>query len=358
MSFTTLGFHHVTMVSRSAPTTVRFYRDLLGLSLVKQTVNFDVPDTYHLYFGTPSGDPGTLLTFFEWPTAPRGIWGVGGVHHVALSVPDETAQLMWKRRLTDRGVAVSGPYDRGYFKSIYFSDPDGQILEIATAGPGFAVDEPIESLGETLIQPKSAQLPGGRDESAIGATVYPEPVDAIVPGMAITAIHHVTGMSDDLAAADEFYSSALGLRLVKKSVNQDDPDTLHYFWANYDGRRVLPTSDMTLFGWPSNARRAREGVGQTHHVAYRAQNLDEMEAWREYLLGLGHDVSPVRDRNYFKSIYFRTPDGLLTEVATDPPGFAVDEPADRLGSVLQLPDWLEPRRADLLASLQPLPEAV
>jgi glyoxalase family protein len=165
----------------------------------------------------------------------------------------------------------------------------------------------------------------------------------------------VTGHTDDLVVADEFYNQTLGLRLVKRSVNQDDPDTLHYFWANYDGTRVLPASDMTLFGWPAHARRAREGTGQTHHIAFRARDEAQQAAWREYLLGLGLQVSPVRDRNYFKSIYFRSPDGLLHEIATDPPGFAVDEDPAHLGEELKLPAWLEPRRQEIAASLRPLP---
>jgi glyoxalase family protein len=111
---------------------------------------------------------------------------------------------------------------------------------------------------------------------------------------------------------------------------------------------------MTLFGWPSRARKAREGVGQTHHVAYRAENEEQQLAWRDHLLSLGLEVSPVMDRNYFKSIYFRSPDGLLIEIATDLPGFAVDEDESKLGGELQLPDWLEPRRDQLKAALKPL----
>ena len=352
--FVTVGFHHVTMVSRDARRTLAFYRDLLGLPLVKKTVNFDVPDTYHLYFGDRQGSPGTLLTFFEWPHAGRGAWGVGGVHHVALAVADQEQQLKWKRRLTDAGVPVSGPYNRGYFTSVYFADPDGQVLELATEGPGFAIDEPIDALGQELVRPKQGQLPTGRDEAAIRALTHPEPVTEITPEMALRGIHHVTGHTDDLRAADEFYNQTLGLRLVKRSVNQDDPDTLHYFWANYDGTRVLPASDMTLFGWPATARRAREGTGQTHHIAFRAKDEEQQRAWREHLLGLGLQVTSVLDRNYFKSIYFRSPDGLLHEIATDPPGFAVDEDPAHLGQELKLPEWLEPRRQEIAASLRPL----
>lgn len=352
--FTTKGFHHITMVTRDAQANVAFYRDILGLGLVKKTVNFDVPSTYHLYFGDAQGNPGTLMTFFEWPQAPRGQWGIGGVHHIALSVKDETAQLKWKRWLTSHGVPVSGPLPRGYFKSIYFTDPDGQILEIATEGPGFTFDEPADALGQTLIQPDSNRLPGGRDEAEIRALTYPEPIPAITPDMALDGIHHVTGHTDDLDAAHDFYTRALGLSLVKKTVNQDDPDTLHYFWANYDGQNVLPASDMTLFGWPSRSRTAREGVGQTHHVAFRAENDEQQRAWREHLLGLDLQVSPVMDRIYFKSIYFRSPDGLLIEIATDPPGFAVDEDPATLGQALKLPAWLEPRRAEIEPTLRPL----
>lgn len=350
----TLGFHHVTMVSADARRTLQFYRDLLGLSLVKQTVNFDLPDTYHLYFGDEKGSPGSLLTFFEWPDAGRGRFGIGGIHHVALGVKDEATQLMWKRRLTDAGYGVTGPYDRGYFTSIYFKDPDGQILEIATEGPGFDVDEPANALGQELKAPDRSRLPKGRDEAAIAALTHPEPVPEITDEMRLMGIHHVTGMTDDLDAAHEFYTRGLGLSLVKRTFNQDDPSTLHYFWANYDGERVRPASDMTLFGWPPTAPRAREGVGQTHHIAFRADSDDQQLAWREHLLSLGYDVTPVRDRNYFKSIYFRSPDGLLVEIATDPPGFAVDEPAERLGEELRLPDWLESDRTEIEAALAPL----
>jgi glyoxalase family protein len=350
----TLGFHHVTMVSSDARRTLAFYRDLLGLSLVKQTVNFDRPDSYHLYFGDDQGSPGTLLTFFEWPNSPRGRYGIGGIHHVALGVKDETTQLMWKRRLTDAGVRVTGPYDRGYFTSIYFTDPDGQILEIATEGPGFAIDEPADALGQKLLIPDTSRLPEGRDEASIAAMTYPEPVPHITDAMTLMGIHHVTGMTDDLDAAHDFYTNALGLRLVKKSLNQDDSKTLHYFWANYDGERVLPASDMTLFGWPPDAPRAREGVGQMHHIAFRAEGDEQQLTWREHLLSLGYEVTPVRDRNYFKSIYLRSPDDLLVEIATDPPGFAIDEPADSLGQDLRLPDWLQPKREEIAASLTPL----
>ncbi|MGE3798563.1 MAG: VOC family protein [Thermomicrobiales bacterium] len=350
----TEGFHHVTGVVSNAQRTIDFYRDVLGLSLVKKTVNFDVTDTYHLYFGSPDARPGTLLTFFEWPKASRGRFGVGGVHHVALSVRDEDTQLQWKRWLTEHGVRVSGPYDRGYFTSIYFTDPDGQVLEMATEGPGFAIDEPADALGQELKIPDSSRLPGGRDEATIAARTWPETVDAITSDMSIGGIHHVTGHTDDLGAAHDFYTEALGLSLVKMSLNQDDEKTRHYFWANYDGKTVKPSSDMTLFGWPAHASKAREGTGQMHHVAFRASDLDQMKQWREHLGALGLHVTDIKDRKYFQSIYFRTHDGLLIEIATDGPGFDVDEAPESLGQSLCLPEWLESQRDEIESGLEQL----
>jgi glyoxalase family protein len=351
----TEGFHHITMVSADARRTVRFYRDVLGVSLVKRTVNFDDPESYHLYFGDAGATPGTLLTFFEWPGARRGRWGVGGVHHLALGVADAEAQLKWKRRLLDAGVSVTGPYDRGWFRSIYFADPDGQILEIATKGPGYAIDEPADALGQQVIIPSTDKLRGNRDEEDIAQRNWPDPVDEVDAGMAIDGIHHITGITSDVERMGAFYEEALGLRIVKKSVNQDDPSTPHWFWASYDGREIGPHSALTMFGWPTSDYAAREGPGQTHHIAFRTRDSQEQEEWREHLLGMGLEVSPVMDRNYFRSIYFRAPDGLLFEIATDGPGFAVDEEPGRLGSDLRLPAWLEPRRGELESTLPALP---
>jgi len=350
----TNGFHHVTMVSNDARRTLDFYGDLLGLGMVKKTVNFDDPSAYHLYFGYESGRPGSILTFFEWRTAARGHWGVGGVHHLALGVETAEAQLKWKRRLTDAGVSVAGPFDRGYFSSIYFSDPDGQVLEIATAGPGYAIDEPPDALGEKLVTPPDERMPTGRDDAAIEAATHAEPVEEVTPDMRLQGIHHVSAITNDLDAAGTFYEESLGLRLVKKTFNQDDGKTRHYFWAAYDGETVQPRSSMTLFGWEGSDYVARPGAGQTHHVAFRADTAEQQEAWREHLLSMDLRVSPVMDRCYFRSIYFRAPDGLLCEIATDGPGFTVDEDPEALGGALKLPAWLEPRRAEIERALVPL----
>jgi glyoxalase family protein len=354
MQLVTQGFHHVTMVAADARRTLAFYRDVLGLGMVKQTVDYDDPGAYHLYFGDAEGRPGTLLTFFEWPNAPKGRPGIGGVHHTALGVETDEALLKWKRRLTDHGVHTSGPYDRGYFTSLYFRDPDGQIMEIATAGPGYTIDEPADALGRELLLPPERIVRGHRDEAAIAALTWPEPVPEITQDMALHGIHHVSGITDDLVRAGEFYEQALGLRMVKKTTNRDDAKMLHYFWAGYDGQTIAPHSSWTLFGFQPDWNQARGGTGQTHHIAFRAKDDEEQRAWRDHLLSLDIAVSQAMDRTYFRSLYFKAPDGQLVEIATDGPGFSVDEDASALGTALQLPAWLEPRREEIGAALAPL----
>ena len=317
----TLGFHHITLVAADARRTIAFYRDLLGLRLVERAVHADDPTHERLYFGDSVGAPGTLVSFVEMPEGRPGRYGVGGVHHLAFSVPTYEALLKWKRYLQDLRQPVSGPMPRGYFTSLYFRDPDGQVLEIATAGPGYAIDEPIEALGRGVMEQKPSQLPGTRNEAEIAWTTHAEPVPAITPDMVLTGLHHVTGMTDDIERASDFYEQALGLKLVKKTINQDDPDTPHWFWANYDGSRVLPASGWTLFGWSPRHPKARGGVGQTQRVAFRAKDGAEQMAWREQLLSLGLEVSPMIERANYRSIEFAAPDGQLLEIATDGPGF-------------------------------------
>jgi glyoxalase family protein len=317
---TTMGFHHVTMVSGNAARTVDFYRVALGLELLKQVSGTEDPSAYNLHFGIDGGRPGTLLTFFDWSGMPKGHPGIGGVHHVAMGVPDEPALLKWKRRLNDLRIATSGPIDRGYFKSLYFNDPDGQILELATAGPGYAIDEPADALGQQETLPDPNQLQRSPKARAYALSIHPEPVPVVTPDMAITGIHHISAITSDVVRANAFYQRTLGLKLIKKSVNQDDPSMPHHFWARYENGRVEPHSSWTMFGFPPGWHEARSGTGQTHRVAFRAKDAKEQLAWREALLAEGVEVSPVVDRGYFSSIYFEDPDGLLLEIATDGPG--------------------------------------
>jgi glyoxalase family protein len=351
---TILGLHHITLVCAEAQRTVDFYVRILGLRLVKKTVNFDDPGSYHLYFGDERGRPGTAVTFFEWPRAPKGHPGIGGTHHFALAVGDDDGLLKWKRRLVDCGLKVDGPLDRHYFKSIYFNDPDGTILEIATVGPGWAIDEAPDRLGLEYRAPPPEMLVNNRDEARIRAETWPEPVPEITADMALSrGMHHITAIGSDIERTHAFFAGLLGMRRVKVTSNFDDPNSAHWYWGIGDGR---PGTLITYFGRdPLKERRMRMGAGQTHHFALAVPDEASQLEWREKLLRAGLRVSPVMDRVYFKSIYTNDPDGHIVELATAGPGFGVDEPAAELGQNLKLPAWLEPRRAEIEAVLRPIP---
>lgn len=347
------GLHHITLVSADAQRTVDFYTGVLGLRLVKKTVNFDAPNSYHLYFGDEIGRPGSAVTFFEWPDAPKGQWGIGGTHHFALQVADEPGLLKWKRRLTDLGLQVDGPYDRHYFKSIYFRDPDGVILEIATQGPGFAVDEALAALGSAYKAPPEQMMVRNRDESRIKATTWPEPLEEIDADMALRhGMHHISAIGADIERTHAFFGELLGMQRVKQTSNFDDPNSAHWYWGVEDGK---PGTLITYFERdPDRVRRAQIGTGQTHHFALAVADEDTQLEWRERLVQAGVQVTPVIDRVYFKSIYMRDPDGHIVEIATAGPGFLVDEPFESLGQGLKLPPWLEDQRPVIERSLRPV----
>jgi glyoxalase family protein len=366
-----LGLHHITIVCADAQCTIDFYTRVLGLRLVKLTVNFDDPSSYHLYFGDETGRPGTAVTYFEWRGAPRGNWGIGGTHHYALAVKDYDGLLKWKRRLTDLGLNVDGPLDRHYFVSIYFTDPDGTILEIATQGPGWTVDEDADKIGTEFRAPPSEMLVRNRDEVKIRATTWNEPVPEITPDMALShGMHHITAIGSDIHRTHEFFGELLGMRRVKMTSNFDDPTQAHWYWG-VDGdtssrtressgtmRDDVPGKPGTLITYferdPRRVPRARFGAGQTHHFALAVADEATQLEWREKLLRAGLRVSPVMDRIYFKSIYTNDPDGHIVELATLGPGFPVDESVSELGTQLKLPPWWESQRAEIERVLRPV----
>ena len=348
-----LGLHHITLVCSAAQRTVDFYTKILGLRLVKQTVNFDDPGSYHLYFGDDTGKPGTAVTFFEWPHAPKGAPGIGGTHHFALAVADYNGLLKWKRRLTDLGIRVSGPFNRYYFQSIYFNDPDGVILEIATNGPGWAIDEAADKLGTEFREPPSDMTKGRRDDAAIRAVTWTEPIATITPDMALQhGMHHISAICSDLEATHAFFGELLGMRRVKMTSDFDDPKTAHWYWGVGEGK---PGTLITYFQHDAKtARRMRMGTGQTHHFALAVADTNAQLEWREKILRAYIRVSPVMDRVYFKSIYTNDPDGHIVELATLGPGFPVDEPLEQLGKNLKLPPWLEKQRSEIERALKPI----
>ncbi|MBI3195290.1 MAG: VOC family protein [Ignavibacteriae bacterium] len=347
-----LGIHHITAICSNAQRTVNFYTKILGLRFVKKTVNFDDPGAYHLYFGDEDATPGTLLTFFEWSYLPKGNWGIGTTHHLALCVGTQEAQLKWKRWLIEHGVPVSGPYNRTYFHSIYFTDPDGLILEIATRIPGFTVDESSEELGTHQINPPMERTRFGRNEEEIFQLTWDESVPEISNEMKLTGLHHITAIASNIETTTQLYTETLGMRLVQRTVNYDDTTSPHYYYGVGNG---APGTIITYFGYSAEKMRyGKLGTGMTHHFAFAVENEEEQLLWRVKLMKAGLHVSPVMNRVYFKSIYFSDPDGHILEIATLKPGFTIDESKEELGTNLKLPPWYESRRKEIEETLPPL----
>jgi glyoxalase family protein len=339
MELKTQGLHHITAITSDASSAVNFYTRILGLRLVKKTVNFDDPTSYHLYFGDEKGSPGTLITFFDWGKAiGYGHVGAGVTHHFAFTTRDQESLANWKTWLEQKDVNVLGPFDRGSFKSLYFRDPDGLILEIAT--PGNGSDYSDASHSELFLKFSNG--------TASVKTRAPR-IRGISVEMKLRGLHHVTALTHDSSQTHEFFSGILSMELVKDN-QRGASGTVQQVFGLEEG---LPGS-MISFVESAVAPHGAVGVGTVHHIAFAVEDEDAQLKWRERLLARGVHVTPVLDRKYFKSIYFREPNGILLELATVPPGFAVDEPMEGLGRSLTLPDWLEPRRRAIEASLEPI----
>lgn len=290
------GLHHVTAIAGDPQRNLDFYAGTLGLRLVKRTINFDDPGSYHLYYGDETGAPGSILTFFPWQGMPRGSHGSGEVTATALTVPTGSIEH-WAERLQQAHVPVTRGTSFGE-EVLSFSDPDGLPLELAASA--LAADDPR-----------------------------------------IAGVHHVTLTLDDPRGTAQLLTDVFGYTLTQQA------DARCRYTAPGDadiGQHI------DLLAAPGSSR-ARQGAGSVHHLAFRVRDAAEQAAWREKLVRLGHQVSPVRDRTYFESIYFRSPGGVLFEIATDAPGFAVDEPLAELGQHLRLPSWLENTREIIESNL-------
>ena len=303
------GIHHVTAIAGDPQTNIDFYVGVLGLRLVKQTVNFDDPGSYHFYYGDAQGSPGTLLTFFAWPGGRRGRPGLGQATAAALSVPPDALDF-WRGRLAAHGVMMGESETRLGETTLPFYDPDGLRLELVpTAGdarPGWT---------------------GGTIPSA----------------QAIRGVHAVTLPERSVDRTASLMTETLGFRAV-----QTDGD-----WTRY----ALGDGASGTFADVQAAPGLSPGqiaVGSIHHVAWRTPDDAQQEAWLSQISRLGLGISPVMDRDYFHSIYFREPGGILFEIATDAPGFATDETPETLGAHLQLPAQYEANRARIEANLPPI----
>ena len=308
------GLHHVTAIARDPRQNLDFYRGLLGLRLVKKTVNFDDPGTHHLYYGDAAGSPGSIMTFFPWPGARRGQVGTGQTSATSFSVP-EASLAYWRARLAEHGVEVS-EVERFGEAVLRFRDPDGLGLElVASSGEG-----------------------DGREPWA-GEDVSRE--------VAIRGFDGVSLLLAEHDATATLLTEVMGFRRVGESEGR-----LRYeSGAGGSGTRVDLVDG-------SAQDRGRGGAGTVHHVAFRNTDDPAQEAWRRRLGEILLWSTEVKDRQYFHSIYFREPGGVLFEMATDPPGFGFDEPLDQLGTRLRLPPWLEPERERIesaLPALGPVP---
>ncbi len=309
MSTETTGIHHVTAIAGEPQRNVDFYVGLLGLRMVKKTVNFDDPETYHLYYGDGAGSPGSILTFFPWPGTPRGRIGAGQLTVTSFSIPAASLGY-WMEGLVEAGVRFEKPEDRFGETVLRFPDPDGLRLELVAA--------------------EKDDREGWADD--------PAPVEHAVRGF-----HHVMLVVADPSRTAKLMTEALGFRQTGETEGR----------ARYEAGEGGPGTTVDVAdgtGFP----RGTMGVGTVHHVAFRVPDEETQLKLREEVAALGYNVTAVLDRNYFRSIYFREPGGILFEIATDPPGFAVDEAEAELGTHLKLPPWLEPRRDKLEEVLPPL----
>jgi glyoxalase family protein len=295
-----LGIHHVTSLASDPQRNLDFYTRFLGLRLVKRTVNFDAPDVYHLYYGDETGTPGTILTFFPFPDAVRGKRGAGETAGVAFSVPGGSLGA-WAERLSREGIPFDGPTTRLGQEILSFEDPDGMVVEIV------ADAEPAGS------------------------------------SHAIRRIHGVTFTQADLEGPAGFLTGVLGF----KPAGSEDARYRFVAGPEDSAARV----DIVV---APGMKRGRQSAGSVHHVAWRVKDDEEQLRWRRDLMRAGSSPTEVMDRSYFHSIYFREPGGVLFEIATDPPGFAIDEPVSSLGTSLKLPAWLEEDRARIERHLPPL----
>ncbi|GHO86968.1 ring-cleaving dioxygenase [Dictyobacter formicarum] len=310
MQHSLLGIHHVTAITSDPQRNIDFYTGVLGLRLVKVTVNFDDPSSYHLYYGDKEGHPGTILTFFAWPGAPRGRQGTGQINATAFSVPEGSLGY-WISYLLERGIKYEGPTARFGEQVLSLRDPDGLVIEI------------VAHLGE--------QEPPGWENGAIPAE------------HAIRGISNVTLWEDDYEQTAHFLTDTLGFRLVSEEQN-----TFRYELGTGESGTRVDVRNAHGF-W-----RGAVATGTVHHVAWRVATDEAQQKWRELLDARDFNVTPVLDREYFHSIYFPEPGGVLFEIATDPPGFTVNEPVEQLGTRLQLPPWLEAQRSEIERLLPPL----
>ncbi len=305
-----LGLHHVTAIAGDPQINVDFYVGVMGLRLIKKTVNFDDPSTYHLYYGDGVGSPGTVMTFFPWPGVRHGTLGSGQTSTTAFAVPEDSLEF-WRQRLEESLVRTED-IERFGVPGLSFADPDGLRLELLA----------------------SAQLGDGR-EPWDGSSV---PAEHAIRGFdGVTLLHADSNLTERLLV------DAMGFRRVAA-------DRQRVRFESGDGGSG---TFVDLLHNPS-AGHGRVAGGSVHHIAFRLADDEAQAEWQHRLFEAGHPTTEVKDRMYFHSVYFREPGGVLFELATDNPGFATDESVEDLGTGLRLPPWFESARDRIEKSLPSL----
>jgi glyoxalase family protein len=303
------GIHHVTCITGDVQKCVDFYVSVLGLRFVKKSINQDLPDTYHIYFADNIGTPGTVMTFFGWPTWPKRRTGSGQVTTVSFAVPPDALDY-WSNRLRKVGVETSRT-SRFDSDAVVLRDPDGIELQLV----GHAKDD----------------------------RWIPWPDAPVDKDYAIRGFHSVTLTVAETAGTIDLLTNTMGFRSAAKEGNR----------TRFETGSGGPHSIVDVVESPEGPV-GEESIGTVHHVAWRTLDDSAQVGWRDLLVKTGRNVTPVIDRWYFKSIYFREPGGVLFEIATDGPGFTVDEPVEKLGTTLSLPPWFQVRREHLDQILTPI----
>jgi glyoxalase family protein len=307
---TITGIHHITAIASNPQRNLDFYTEALGLRLVKLTVNFDDPGTYHFYFGNERGTPGSILTFFPWPGVPRGSVGAGQVSATGFAVPVGALEY-WRERLTRMSVPIEDAGTRFGERVLRAADPDGL---------------PLELVATERVRSGNAWSRGG-----------------VPAGDAISGFHGATLLEAAHEPTVALLTDVMGFRTIGS-----EGDRLR-FEAPGGGDGTL----VDVLAAPK-VPYGTLGAGTVHHIAWRTPDDPQQGEWRKTLAAGGHHVSPVMDRTYFHSIYYREPGGILFEIATDPPGFAIDEAPEHLGERLMLPPQVEAHRARLERALPTL----
>jgi glyoxalase family protein len=317
------GLHHVALIAHDLERSADFYGRILGLTELGHgpapAARMDRPgqlgEAQARWFGDRSGRPGSLIAVVERPGEPQGRPGIGGSHHFALAVSDREVLLRWKRRFLDEGYAVNGILDRHYFQSIYIKDPDGQIVELATLGPGWTIDEEAAHIGEEHRAPPAEMINTNRDRARIQAENWAEAVPDITAAMVIQGLHHVTAIGTSIEETASFVAGRLGMRRVKRTNNFDDVGSFHWYWGVGGGP---PGTLVTYFDRkPERERPVEMGAGQ---IAHYAVAVNAVEPLGSTLTAAGLPSSPVAefgpDATRFRAFSTQDPDGHPVFVAS------------------------------------------